>query len=338
MIRIVDIEYIPTRYTSQWKTWIPSYFTKEKIPYEIICGEDIESKPDAGAFFNFAETNIYKAQQTIAIAELFLKNEVKDGDAFLFTDGWHPGVFSLRQMINTRGLDVKICGLFHAGAYDPNDILGRTCRDAFLNTERGLLDSLDMAFYATGFSLELMLDNLYPDGKVPSRILEKVHVTGFPYEFEHLYSLVKKKQILFPHRMSIEKHPEMFEELSTMLPDYKFIFTLEECKTKDDFHRLLAESMFSVSFADQETWGISMFESLASGCIPIVPDKLSYSEMYVPDFRYKNENPVLGAYDLIRRIEQEDPRYIKKIMDLNLEHLKESYCTFEKILEKVKNL
>ena len=39
----------------------------------------------------------------------------------------------------------------------------------------------------------------------------------------------------------------------------------------------------------QETLGISCYEGALAGAIPLVPDRLSYSEMYMDEFKYPSE-------------------------------------------------
>ena len=39
----------------------------------------------------------------------------------------------------------------------------------------------------------------------------------------------------------------------------------------------------------QETLGISCYEGALAGAIPMVPDRLSYSEMYADGFKYPSE-------------------------------------------------
>ena len=39
----------------------------------------------------------------------------------------------------------------------------------------------------------------------------------------------------------------------------------------------------------QETLGISCYEGALAGALPMVPDRLSYSEMYMDDFKYPSE-------------------------------------------------
>ena len=54
----------------------------------------------------------------------------------------------------------------------------------------------------------------------------------------------------------------------------------------------------------QETWGIAMIESVLSGCIPIVPDRLSYSELYPALFKYPDVNGVQAISAIENKLEQ----------------------------------
>ena len=57
----------------------------------------------------------------------------------------------------------------------------------------------------------------------------------------------------------------------------------EEQLTKDEYHTLLGEAKIVFSANLQETLGISMYEGALVGAIPMVPNRLSYSEMYTGD-------------------------------------------------------
>ena len=52
---------------------------------------------------------------------------------------------------------------------------------------------------------------------------------------------------------------------------------------------LLERSKMVFSANLQETLGISCYEGALSGAIPMVPDRLSYTEMYSEDFKYPSE-------------------------------------------------
>jgi len=356
-IYLVDIEYIPTRYSSQWKNWIPQDIRAAGLNCVVVDGpENKKYETTPGGFFNFFETNQYKMVQGQKLANLFMDKKVKDNDIFLFTDGWHPAVISLRQMINLSGIKAQIFGMFHAGSYDLADILGQTCRQNFLNIELGYLECLDKAFFATDFSRKLMLNNMETFDTNKRKLLNKMYVTGFPYKFDHLYETEKENIILFPHRISPEKHIELFRTkskvnndykcLEELLPEYKFVVTLEETKNKKEFHDLLAKAKFSAVFSDQETWGISVFESLASGCIPIVPNKLSYVEMYTDDIKYDPYDSELFFEDKfnwplkvatkIKEFEKKSDSTKQKIIIKNLNNVKENFCTLDNIVTHLK--
>ena len=56
--------------------------------------------------------------------------------------------------------------------------------------------------------------------------------------------------------------------------------------TKDEYHNILGEAKIVFSANLQETLGISAYEGALVGAIPMVPDRLSYTEMYDDDFKY----------------------------------------------------
>jgi hypothetical protein len=58
---------------------------------------------------------------------------------------------------------------------------------------------------------------------------------------------------------------------------------------KNEYHNLLGESKLVFSANLQETLGISWYEGAVVGSLPMVPDRLSYSEMAVDDFLYPSE-------------------------------------------------
>ena len=53
-----------------------------------------------------------------------------------------------------------------------------------------------------------------------------------------------------------------------------------------NIHNLLGEAKMVFSANLQETLGISWYEGSLVDAIPMVPDRLSYSEMSLPEFKY----------------------------------------------------
>jgi len=99
----------------------------------------------------------------------------------------------------------------------------------------------------------------------------------------------KRDLILFPHRVAPEKQVDIFRDLAQRLPQYEFVVCQEQELTKNEYHNLLGEAKLVFSANLQETLGISWYEGALVDAIPMVPDRLSYSEMALPEFKYQSE-------------------------------------------------
>ena len=305
-IFIVDIEAVDTRYTKQWKEYLPKqlrHATNEDVV--VISGGETPQATTPGAFLNFGGTNVYKSKQLEIIGEMFCKGEVKNEDYFLYTDAWNPTVIQLRYMAELLGVHIRIGGLWHAGSYDPHDFLGRLIGDKpwVRNAERSMYDCYDHNFFATDFHIEMFLRTLFGDDNpwIDDDIEEalagehtRVKRVGWPMEYlrnslDSYKGMDKRDLILFPHRIAPEKQVEIFRDLKERLPQYEFVVCQEQELTKNEYHNLLGEAKLVFSANLQETLGISWYEGALVNAIPMVPDRLSYSEMAVPEFLYPSE-------------------------------------------------
>lgn len=289
---LVDLEAVETRYTGQWKTHVPKILTEAGHVVTVIQGpSDIPNATTPGAFLNFGGTNIYKARQVEEIARLFTSGKVVDGDHFLFTDAWHPGIINLKYMAELLGIQVKIHALWHAGSYDPQDFLGRLIGDAdwVRHAEKSFFFAIDYNYYATDFHIDLFCFNLHKSPRWMFK--DKIIRTGWPMEYmaemlETYKNLQKRDLILFPHRIAPEKQVEIFRDLAQALPQYEWVVCQDQQLTKDQYHTLLGQSKIVFSANLQETLGISCYEGSIVDAIPMVPDRLSYVEMYADMWRY----------------------------------------------------
>jgi hypothetical protein len=102
-------------------------------------------------------------------------------------------------------------------------------------------------------------------------------------------NMPKRDLILFPHRIAPEKQVEIFRDLAEHLPQYEFVVCQDQQLTKNEYHNLLGEAKMVFSANLQETLGISCYEGAVVDAIPMVPDRLSYREMYLDTFKYPNE-------------------------------------------------
>jgi len=305
---LVDLEAVSTRYTGEWKTHVPSLLRKRGHNVQIISGpEDIPTATTPGAFLNFGGTNIYKSGQVEQMGRLFCNGSVHPGDHFIFTDAWHPGIINLKYMSDLLGIPITTHGLWHAGSYDPQDFLGRLVGDKpwVRNAEKSFYHAFDHNHFATDFHIKMFYENLIqPDldrkSSMYKTVMEdmlftkKVVRTGWPMEYmDNILTtykgMPKRELILFPHRIAPEKQVEIFRDLATQLPQYEFVVCQDQPLSKDEYHTLLGQSKIVFSANLQETLGISCYEGTLVDAIPMVPDRLSYSEMYHEGFKYPSE-------------------------------------------------
>lgn len=298
-IYIVALEPIDTRYTGQWFTSIPNALNQiigdKTLDYRVvqITGKARnDTGTTTGAFLNFAATNIWKSEQVIEISKLFSTNQIKPGDKFLFTDAWNPGLLQVKYMSQLLDIPVEIHSIWHAGSYDPNDFLGRKIEDKrwSYSVERAFYHASDFVYMATNYHIDLFKKILTIYDKEWQNT-DKFVLSGQPHDLlvESLSSyknLEKKNIILFPHRVAAEKQVDIFKDLAEAIPEYEFVVCQEQKLTKDQYHQLLGEAKVVFSANLQETLGISAMEGVLVDTIPMLPNRLSYSEMYLSEFLY----------------------------------------------------
>jgi hypothetical protein len=365
-IFLVDLEAVETRYTGQWKSHVPALLRKAGHNVQVICGPtDIPSATTPGAFLNFGGTNIYKASQVEQMGRLFCAGAVSPGDHFIFTDAWHPGIINLKYMSELLNIPVTTHGLWHAGSYDPQDFLGRLVGNKpwVRHAEKSFFHAFDHNYFATQFHIEMFFINLlndYPtenpwfeddlaDLRAGNLLTDKIVRTGWPMEYMDntltaYKNMPKRDLILFPHRIAPEKQVEIFRDLKEHLPQYEFIVCQDQQLTKNEYHNLLGEAKIVFSANLQETLGISCYEGAIVDAIPMVPDRLSYSEMYFDSFKYPSKwTESFDAYtvyrpDLCREIIQHMENYQSRVPQIKKQayNLTQHFFSAGGILDNIK--
>jgi glycosyltransferase involved in cell wall biosynthesis len=291
MIILVPIEPLEERYSTQWLEWFQKDLRRLGEPFTVCDGTPLTNRITSGSFLDICGTNFYKATQLQELCKRVYNGYIADEDTILFMDAWFPGMEMLAYMRDGLKKKFKIAGCLHAGTWDEFDFLTERGMETWARPlEESWLEMLDLVFVATHFHRELIWSRRVV------RDQYKVQVSGFPIFANHQekYEVQPKQKIVaFPHRLNPEKNPDLFDDMATVLSknpgfaNWKFIKTKDQCKTKSQYYELLGKSAVAVSFADQETWGIAMQEALFAGAIPLVPDKLSYREMYPQLLRFQ---------------------------------------------------
>lgn len=299
MLYVIPIEPLEERYSKQWLFWTRRFLYEQGLSgqYETICPNIVDytypnivdyTYIEKGSFLDVVKTNLYKNSQMNVILNKFNNNQIKDGDIFWFHDMWFPGLEKLAYIRDALGIRFKIYGCLHAGTYDPHDFLSQKGMGSWgEHLEQAWFDIVDGIFVATHYHRRLISENRLVN-------VHKIHITGFPIYPDFVPEQIPKKEniVVFPHRLDKEKNPQFFDKIEVELdtlyashhleyaPKFQFIKTKEACSSKKEYYDLLLKAKYAVSFAEQETWGIAMQEAVLCGCIPVVPYRLSYAEMY----------------------------------------------------------
>jgi hypothetical protein len=285
------------------------------------------------------------------MGRLFCSGAVKPNDHFIFTDAWHPGIINLKYMSELLNIPVTTHGLWHAGSYDPQDFLGRLIGDAawVRHAEKSFFSAFDHNYFATDFHIDMFCRNLYDCKRKDIKVNHKIVRTGWPMEYmqdvlEPYKNLEKRDLILFPHRIAPEKQVEIFRDLATQLPEYEFVVCQDKQLSKHEYHTLLGEAKIVFSANLQETLGISMYEAALVGATPMVPNRLSYQEMFDDHFKYPNkwteswDSYTTNRHKLVRTIRTEMDQYDdtqRKLIRKQAKHLTEDFFSATALLKHV---
>jgi hypothetical protein len=291
---VFPLEPLDGRYTKQWYTEIP-FLLEERLldtDYHVwnAIGQQRSDNTTPGAFLDFADTNFWKSTQLADFVNALSEPRgVKDDASLLFTDFWNPALLQVAYMRDLLNKKWKIHAIAHAGAYDPSDILGiKMAKPWPWHLERSLFYACDRLYFATHFHRDMFLANL----SIPAEDHYRAVVSGQPHDaiLRHIAGIKleydRKIQIIWPHRYSEDKQPEIAESLNF---DFNVLITQKLKLNKETYYQTLANSQMIFSCALHENLGISVMEGVLLGAMPLVPDRCSYSEMYLPEFKYPSE-------------------------------------------------
>lgn len=286
MLINVPIESLEERYSAQWNKWFPQEFERLDMEYVTVYGEPLRDKIEQGAFLDVISTNHFKASQLETLCKMIQTGEIQDGDTIFFHDLWFPGLEMLAYIRDGLGLNIKICGILHAGTYLSGDFITRQGMGVWGSwIERGWLEFVDKVFVATTYHKNVIAR----ERVLPQHLVDKIHVTGLPIYPEEFVKPAKTRKniVVFPHRLDPEKRPELFDDVADTLTTHssgvskwQFVKTKEVTKDKTEYYKLLNQAKISLSFHQEETWGIAQMEALFCGCIPISINAGSYTELY----------------------------------------------------------
>jgi glycosyltransferase involved in cell wall biosynthesis len=284
----MPLEPLEARYTKDWAKWYPHEFQRCGQPYITVKGKSLTDSINIGSVLDAYGTNYYKMTQMAKLIHLIQDGQITGDDVLLFADLWYPGIEALQYIKNLGGTCPKITGVLHAGTWDDNDFTVRSgMRPWGHPLEEAWFQIYDLIFVGTNYHRNLITNyhRVNPD---------KIIVTGLPFYTPEVRRVVKEDNvILFPHRLDPEKNLDEYCKAVAGL-SVKSFRTAQVCQNKEQYYQLLSQGTIAVSTADQETFGYAMLEAESLGCIPIVPRKACYPEMYDERLTYNSFQDLNG--------------------------------------------
>ncbi len=145
---------------------------------------------------------------------------------------------------------------------------------------------------------------------------------------------------MWPHRYNDDKQPDIAEDLSNA---FDMIITQKMNLNKDDYYKTMGSAKVIFSCSLHENLGISVMEATLAGAIPVLPDRCSYSEMYMKDFKYPSEwtadygSYVTNKHKLIEFIDYRIENYTEflPLLAEQRDILKKRYLTANTMIDKL---
>lgn len=266
----------------------------------------------SGQFLDTVNTMNFKYAQMQEVCDLFKNGIVENGDAFLVSDIFYPGVEGIKYMAELQGMNVKVFGINYAGRADSTDFVQQLGNWADYS-EAGYHKICDGIFVGSEHHARNVCDYF----QIPE---SKVHVTGYVWDLKYMESF--KKQIgsvekedfvIWPHRWCEEKGINELKFFASRT-DKRVIITSSgprkdlgwilppnveyRCNlTKLEYFTLMAKAKWYLSTAYQETQGYTILEAIYFGCNILVPNRACCPEMVPSKNVYNDVSEIDKKFD-----------------------------------------
>lgn len=279
MLVYAPLEHLDSRYTTHLDRDILSYLNNSDIPYIYLEPKTLSEGIKNGSFLDSDNTIYRQFHQFNEFISLLLKGEIPKDCILFTTDIWNFSLLAVPYLNYFSKYNIKVRGVLHAGSFTDTDFV-RDMERYYKAFEEILFDIADKIFVASEFIKRDV---------IKKRIVkeDKIIVTGLPIDEIglDLPSVKKEDIVIFNGRNVDEKQPYLFDLMSERLP-YTFINTQKEGLSKSEYYDLLNKSKVVVSFALQENFGYGIQEAVRLGCIPVLPNRLVYPELYGKEYLY----------------------------------------------------
>jgi hypothetical protein len=279
--------------------------TEIKDDFMFVGDADLEKRSSFG-FYNF-NTWMPKCNLDKTFYEI-----LKDGDTVLFCDFWNPSVTNLYFHIKFTNLNVKLIGWLHGAGFVDGDVVNNFIPEKVLSlVERSWLEMYDQILCASKFFSK----------NIPQEYKNKLFYVGEPFTTDdyigYRKTINKRYDVVFPFRLDSDKIDSNFlDKFIDLCKDLRILIasptkvekdfsmyphvTIHEGLSGDAHLQDLADSKIVLSTAIQEGWGYAVMKAVTVGCVPVLPNRAVYPELYDEKYLYDSfEDAVNKVYDFL---------------------------------------
>ncbi len=260
----------------------------------FLVPNQVYNVPVAASFY---DTSIWLEHQ-IALVRSVMAVPWKNEDTLILVDFWCPGLEMIQLYFEDIGVRPTIVGWLHGASFVDGDM---TNSKWMMFTERGWLEICDVIWAASRFFVR----------NLPFVYHEKVCFTGEPFDpslYTSYRNLVRKKyDVVWPHRLAPDKGVEDLFQILSMVPEVSILVTAAHPPEERYVKRLrefgsrvtisigrsdtehvkeLSEARIVLSTAYQEGWGYAVLKAISVGCLPVLPNRAVYPELYSQGYLY----------------------------------------------------
>lgn len=272
----------------------------------VLVGDMVPNLCDPGESFYHTPSWVahqLRSVQTFATKYLHL---VTDEDHLIFTDFWYPGLEMVQMLLEYQRVTPELVGYLHGASFVEGDLQYQTWASPL---EEAWLRIYTRIWAASKFFIR----------HIPRSGKDKVQIVGEPFNPQDCLSCrrtdlnSKRFDIVYPHRLAPDKGFDEFLHLvgclSTVRPRPTILITaafppsqgyLNELApfiesgmvtisvgAEEDQHlRELALAKVVLSTAIQEGWGYAVLKAISVGCVPVLPNRAVYPELYPRPYLY----------------------------------------------------
>jgi len=299
---------IRNRYSEYWTDLWWNKLLEEGVNVEVYQPKK-PKKIDRSKPYNYF-TNAKEALEFELEQLSYVLKRIDSHDSVFFLDGDFPGLCTpFTQVAKLIKPSVKAYIYLHSGSWCSGDIFCKAPGKPM--QEKSMLQTFDKVFVATKYH-KRKIEEYYQER------FGNIKVVGFPFYRDEFisraggYTPFQDKEGIFITGRVEQSIWKLSDEITKKFSDYNTIMTQNQIKSVDEYYKVLGESKVVVSLKREETFGLSVVEAMALGCLPLCPDKFSY-----PETVGKKQCLYSSKEDLLEKLECLLAR--KKPMKFNLE-------------------